>query len=150
MGPPGLEVSNTTPVSDVLAWIDPDEDTEILVPEMHTTGTPNVLNMGSEYLDAAAVYDRTQGMTQAVFNAEHKKVITETKQVSIAANNDFFYADAKTGYHLLSIMFLSPWSGRQDTVIGLTWSGYNYIGFLHAADASARTKDAIFVWVENA
>lgn len=70
IGPPGLEVSDTAPTSDVLAWIDTDEDTEILVPEMHTTSTPNVLDMGSEYLDAAAVYDTTQGKTQAEINAQ--------------------------------------------------------------------------------
>ena len=69
IGPPGIEVSTTEPTSDVLAWIDPDEDTEILIPEMHTTLTPNVLDMGSEYLDAAAVYDTTQGQTQAAINA---------------------------------------------------------------------------------
>lgn len=72
-GPTGIEVSDTTPISDVLVWIDPDEDTEILIPEMHQTVTPDVLDMGSEYLDAAAVYDRTQGKTQSVINSENAK-----------------------------------------------------------------------------
>ena len=70
IGPPGLEVSTTEPTSDVLAWIDPDEDTEILIPEMHLTSTANVLDMGTEMLDAAAVYDTTQGKTQAEINAQ--------------------------------------------------------------------------------
>ena len=90
-GPVGLEVSNSTPVSDVLAWIDPDEDTEILVPEMHTTVTPNVLDMGTEYLDAAAVYDRNRGQTQEEINSTTitETAITHSGSYSTYINTDY-------------------------------------------------------------
>ena len=76
-------------------------------------------------------------------------IFTESLQVSIGANNDYFYLNAKTGYHLVSAMISNSWSGSQDTIIGLAWSGYNYIAFLKAADASARTKNVMLVWVKN-
>lgn len=79
-----------------------------------------------------------------------QQVVQEIKQVNIPINQDFFYIDAKTGYHLISAMFTSSWGGRWDTIIGIAWTGYNYALFLHAPyTASARTENVILVWVKN-
>ena len=68
VGPAGIAVQSTAPSTDEKVWLDPDEDTSAVVPEIYATTTPDVYNMGDEYLSAESVYDRTQGKTQAEIN----------------------------------------------------------------------------------
>ena len=67
-GPPGIIVQTTQPSTDEKVWLNPDDDTLALVPEVYATTTTDVYNMGDEYLSAESVYDRTLEKTQAEIN----------------------------------------------------------------------------------
>lgn len=109
MGPPGIIVQTTAPSTDEKVWLDPDEDTSAVVPEIYATTTPDVYNMGDEYLSAESVYDRTLGKTQEEINSGMQsklatKLFSKTG-VSVAAGSvsDYDFDITYNGYNYLAI-----------------------------------------------
>lgn len=76
-------------------------------------------------------------------------LITETTTVSVSASTDYFYINAKTGYHLISAMFTRNFAGNQDIIIGIVWTGNNYACFLKGTDANARNMSILLTWVKT-
>ena len=105
-GATGIAVQSSEPQTDQLAWIDTDETDTVLLPEMHLTTTPNVLDMGTEYLDATSVYDTTQGKTQAEINEEVAdvgkiKFVKRTATLTSSSGRTTAVAAGLSGYKLI-------------------------------------------------
>ena len=78
-----------------------------------------------------------------------KKIISETRQVSVTQGQNYCYVNAKTGYNLISAIFNTSWSGDGDSIVSIAWSGYNYIIFMKGAPSASETRNIILTWCEN-
>lgn len=108
VGPAGIAVQSTAPSTDEKVWLDPDEDTSAVVPEIYATTTADVYNMGDEYLSAESVFDRVQWKTQEAINAKvaQQPIYTIVSGVTIPALN----ADAITTLNI-------TWSAKTNPIM---------------------------------
>lgn len=120
-GPPGIIVQTTAPSTDEKVWLDPDEDTSAVVPEIYATTDADVYNMGDEYLSAESVYDRTLGKTQEEINSDALPTALKSTEITVssgwAVEENHVY---KVGHMVTGVLILkttAEWSANNNNAV---------------------------------
>lgn len=75
-------------------------------------------------------------------------IVVEVVSVAITAGNDYCYLAAKNGYSLASAVMSKSYTGPQDVVDSIGWSGSNYILFLRGNATESANRNFVLTWVK--